>query len=227
MTIDSNRLNDLLISIAFHLIILFTLSLLTIHVKVSHKDLTVFMESSFENVIDNSDIAKIGDSSQKDNAVYNNNDTNKAIDNINATNDALSSTYENYKSIEPPVKKVVTNNPNKFIAGLSKSSLSDFSSGSKSSGSGNNGYLLEEDDGTISVIHSILPNPVLNDFGKVTLVFTLNSDGSVKPESIIPTVIDDPNYTRESIVALKQWKFLIRSYNKDKKYRISFIFSPQ
>lgn len=131
------------------------------------------------------------------------------------------------RSIEPPTSRTTSTDNTAPTAGTGSQYLSGVISNLSSGQSGNNGFLLEDDDGNITIIKSVIPKPRISDYGRVKLQFRINQDGSVDAQSVIPVIIDDPIYTQESIKALKQWRFSVRNYNREKNYRITFIFKPE
>jgi len=131
------------------------------------------------------------------------------------------------RSIEPPTTRTTSTDNTAPTAGTGSQYLSGVISNLSSGQSGNNGYLLEDDDGNITILKSVIPKPRISDYGRVKLQFRINQDGTVDAQSVIPVIIDDPIYTQESIKALKQWRFSVRSYNREKNYRITFIFKPE
>lgn len=131
------------------------------------------------------------------------------------------------RSIEPPTTRTTSTENTAPTAGTGSQYLSGVISNLSGGQSGNNGFLLEDDDGNITIIKSVIPSPRISDYGRVKLQFRINQDGTVDAQSVIPVIIDDPIYTQESIKALKQWRFSVKSYNLEKKYRITFIFKPE
>jgi len=131
------------------------------------------------------------------------------------------------RSIEPPVVRANANINRAPAEGTGSTYLSGVISNLSSGTSGNNGFLLEDDEGNITVIKSVIPDPPISDYGRVKLQFKIKQDGSVDSQSIIPVIIDDPIYTQESIKALRQWRFSVKSNIRDKAYRITFIFKPE
>ncbi|MFO7660658.1 MAG: hypothetical protein R6V77_07075 [Candidatus Cloacimonadaceae bacterium] len=131
------------------------------------------------------------------------------------------------RSIEPPTTRTTSTENTAPTAGTGSQYLSGVISNLSGGQSGNNGFLLEDDDGNITIIKSVIPRPRISDYGRVKLQFRINQDGTVDAQSVIPVIIDDPIYTQESIKALKQWRFSVKSYNREKNYRITFIFKPE
>lgn len=96
----------------------------------------------------------------------------------------------------------------------------------RDSGNGNNGYELDDGEGSITVLKKVLPDTKISDYGKVTLQFQVDSSGAVRSETILPILVDDASYTRDAVAALKQWQFSLKRYNAKQVYKITFIFKP-
>lgn len=131
------------------------------------------------------------------------------------------------RSIEPPTLRVTDESYTAPASGTGATYLSGVLSNLSSGQSRSSGFLLEDDDGNISILKSVNPNPPISDYGRVKLQFKIKQDGTVDAQSIVPVIIDNPIYTQESIKALRQWRFSVKSYNRDKAYRITFIFKPE
>ncbi len=89
------------------------------------------------------------------------------------------------------------------------------------------GFLFDDEEGSVTILEKHLPQTQITDFGKIILQFEISRDGNVVKNSIIPIRIDGAAYTSLSIEALQKWKFSVRKYNPYKRYQISFIFNPQ
>ena len=109
----------------------------------------------------------------------------------------------------------------------SSSYLSNLKNKLRGGGKGGNSFELDDGDGSITILSKVLPKTEIADYGKVTLQFKLKPDGSVAVSSVIPVLVDNPNYTRDAVNALQQWKFEVKRYNADQVYKISFIFKPE
>jgi len=230
--------NEYLMSFLLHVLLMLLFSLIIIHLPVLPADLTVDWE-----IEQNSELAPLPAVQDLAQATLKTPEAqtlplhspDKVKPEINPAPQTISPEVNApaLQTVNKPVKKIElpelsgtqpandlpTSGPiSKYLSGL-KTRLS----GKPSSG---NNYVFDDVDGQATVLYKVLPNPKITDYGKVTLQFQLKADGSVAAETIIPLQIDGTEYTAESINALKQWRFSVPNFRKDKKYKISFIFNP-
>jgi hypothetical protein len=225
-TSKSLDLNDFLISFLLHVIILFGLSFIIIKQSAPFKEMAVdwLLDVPVVNEID--ELASSNGSEPQ-----NITDNTAAAVNQNVQQlpvaEKVAEQVTTAKSIEPPVTRPKSTQNTAPLTGVNSAYLSGIKAGLSLSKTSGNGYELEGNDGSITVLKSVLPNPKINDYGKVTLLFKINNDGTVNSDSVIPLMIDDPIYTSDSIKALVQWTFSFKKHDPDKEYRISFIFKPE
>lgn len=223
-----NNYSSYLISILLHVIIFFILSLFTISQSEKVKELALDWITSDEIPVLQEDFTPEGStgniSEREPGSSGNINGTNSGD---NPPAEQRSNLSRTGRSIEPPIVDPNANTSSSLNPGTGSGYLSGVKSRLGSGSSGSSGYQLEDGGGNITVLKSVLPNPPINDYGLVKLQFGIKADGSVKAESIIPVILDDPIYTEASINALKLWKFSVKSQVSSKVYRISFIFKPE
>jgi hypothetical protein len=220
-------IDSFLISFILHVGLLTTLAFITLKLPRQVSELTVEWLTDTRQEIVQEDFAPRGEVQSSDNSQSNTADNN-VISEQNPAIEKVSAQPTVAKSIEPPLSKPNSNVNSAPVPGVSSTYLSGIKSKLQGSASqSGSGYQLDNADGNIAVLKQVLPKPDINDYGKVTLQFKINRDGTVDSESIFPVQIDDPNYTNESIAALKQWVFSYKSYISSKVYRISFIFKPE
>jgi hypothetical protein len=224
----SNQISpdSFLISFIFHALILVMLGFITIKQTTNIREMVIdWMTDTIPQVTQDS-FAPVGKEASAPNRLLKESTTPQTNPNASVTEN-VSQNLKVARSIEPPLSRQNSRQNSAPISGTGSAYLSGIKSSINAGHSGSNGYQLEDDNGAISVLKSVLPNPKISDYGKVTLSFKILSDGNVDPESIMPVVIDNPIYTNESIKALKQWQFSIINHISNKVYRISFIFKPE
>lgn len=215
-----------LISFLIHLIILLALAFVTLKQSENAKELVVdwLLEENQPELQE--DFTPVG-SPVRDNA----RDINKIRDNQPSAEKPLvdnkAPEHTTPKSIEPPVTKKESDVSGAPVSGTNSSYLSGVKTQLSGDQQGNSGYQLDDDDGNITILKSVLPEVKISDYGKITLQFKIRANGTVNSESILPVLLDDPIYTEASIKALKQWLFSVKNYNSNKAYRITFIFKPE
>lgn len=226
---DQKTLNDYLLSLVIHLCILICFTLITFKIPPRINELIIEIVTEPMEEIPEDNFAPAGSETipnQRTNVVSND-IIDEPVEQLPYV-DKQAPVTTSSKSIEPPVRKPLSKSSTAPVSGISSTYLSGIKSSLQTGQSGSSGYQLDDNDGSIAVLKSVLPNPAISDYGKVTLQFKIKTDGSVNAESITPVIIStDPNYTNASINALKQWLFTVRKYNSTKLYRISFIFNPE
>jgi hypothetical protein len=221
-------LDSFLISLLIHLLILFLLSFVNLRQSVTIKELVIDWITELTPPVFEENFAPAGSNVSNIRSAREITDPRQTEQvRESPISEDITPDHRVARSIEPPVTRPNANQNTSPSPGVSSSYLSGVMSSISGSQSGNSGFQLEDDDGTITVLKSVLPAPKISDYGKVTLMFKIRPDGSVNAESVVPVIIDDPIYTNESIKALKQWLFSVRNYNSNKAYRISFIFKPE
>jgi len=221
------ELDSFLISLIIHVGILICFGLISYNVQKKNTELFVEWLTDPKQEVVQEDFAPQGDTQSNDTS-----ESTNPVNNVNSEQipiaEQIATQPTTAKSIEPPVRRPVSNVNSAPKPGTSSSYLAGIKSNIRGATSqGGSGYQLDNPDGNIVVIKQVLPKPNINDFGKVTLQFKINQDGTVNGESILPVQIDDPNYTNASIAALKQWIFSYKAFISSKVYRISFIFKPE
>ncbi len=219
-------LDSYLISLIIHVSIFMLLGLITFNVPKHATELMVEWLTDENPEVIQEDFAPPGEVQTNDNTQALNQNT-LTNDQQNPVTEKISPIPTTAKSIEAPVYRKPGKVNSAPQSGTSSSYLTGVKSQLQGSQQGGNGYQLDNDDGNIIILKQVLPKPTINDYGKVTLQFKIKQNGTVDSESIVPVLIDDPNYTNESIIALRQWLFSYKSYNSSKAYRISFIFNPE
>lgn len=227
-TYKAAGIESYLISIVIHVVLILGLSLFTISQSEKIRELDLSWIISETPTVLQEDFTPRGSAGSKKEAITG------STGNFEGSQTGDSPPTENLtpkprigRSIEPPVVKPNSETSSSPNIGTGSSYLSGVKSRLGSGSSGSSGYQLDDDGGNIAVLKSVLPNPVISDYGLVKLQFRIRSDGSVDPESIIPVILDDPIYTEASINALKQWRFSVKNQISSKTYRISFIFKPE
>jgi len=214
-----------LISFLIHLIILLALAFVTIKQSENVKELVIDWLLEANQPVVQEDFTPAGTPVRD-----NNRDLTKLKDNTptaqNPNTENKSSVHTVPKSIEPPVTKKVTDKSSAPVSGTNSGYLSGIKTQLSGDQQGNSGFQLDNDDGNITILKSVLPDVKISDYGKITLQFQIRANGTVNAESILPVLLDDPIYTEASIKALKQWLFSVKNYN-NKAYRITFIFKPE
>jgi hypothetical protein len=218
-------LDNYLISFIIHMLILLSLTLINVKSPKKVNELLIDWLSEPTKEVVQEDFIKSGSEQLTSPAPSAASQQSDVVQNPPANN--ISNSISTVKSIEPPIARPNSKVNSAPKTGVNSSYLAGLKSNLAGSQTGGGGFQIENDDGNIIILRKVLPHPTINDYGKVTIQFKIKADGTVDATSVIPVLIDDPNYTEESIAALKQWLFSYKSYNSSKAYRISFIFKPE